>query len=109
MPRAINSVVFRLAVFYVGSLVLLALAAAVYHLQTWHQPVRHVLLIHRCTGRERYHEFRGADLPALVGGWYAVPGRVLEMALERVGFTGNYRVIAETPLMDEFLDKDAKE
>jgi L-asparagine permease len=31
------------------------------------------------------------------------------MARERVGFTGNYPVIAETPLMDEFLEKDAKE
>jgi L-asparagine permease len=29
-------------------------------------------------------------VPALVGGWYAVRGRVLEMARERVGFTGNY-------------------
>jgi L-asparagine permease len=48
-------------------------------------------------------------VPALVGGWYAVRGRVLEMARERVGFTGNYPVVAETPLMDEFLDKDAKE
>jgi len=28
-------------------------------------------------------------VPALVGGWYAVRGRVLEMARERVGFTGN--------------------
>ena len=48
-------------------------------------------------------------VPALVGGWYAVQGRVLEMATERIGFTGNYPAIAETPLMDEFLDKDAKE
>jgi L-asparagine permease len=48
-------------------------------------------------------------VPALVGGWYAVQGRVLEMATERIGFTGNYLAIAETPLMDEFLDKDAKE
>jgi L-asparagine permease len=48
-------------------------------------------------------------VPALVGGWYAVRGRVLEMARERVGFTGNYPVIAETPLMDEFLEKDAKD
>ena len=48
-------------------------------------------------------------VPALVGGWYAVQGRVLEMATERIGFTGNYPSIAETPVMDEFLDKDAKE
>jgi L-asparagine permease len=34
---------------------------------------------------------------------------VLAMAQERVGFTGNYPVIAETPLMDEFLEKDARE
>ena len=48
-------------------------------------------------------------VPALVGGWYAVRGRVLEMARERVGFTGNYPVIAETPLMDELLARDARE
>jgi hypothetical protein len=35
-------------------------------------------------------------------------GRVLEMATERIGFTSNYPAIAETPLMDEFLEKDAK-
>ena len=45
-------------------------------------------------------------VPALVAGWYAVRGRVMEMAAERVGITGNYPVVAETPLMDEFLDKD---
>jgi L-asparagine permease len=45
-------------------------------------------------------------VPALVIGWYAVRGRVLEMARERVGYTGNYPVVAETPLMDEFLEKD---
>jgi L-asparagine permease len=45
-------------------------------------------------------------VPALIVGWYAVRGRVLEMARERVGYTGNYPVIAETPLMDEFLEKD---
>jgi hypothetical protein len=28
---------------------------------------------------------------------------------ERVGFTGDCPVIAETPLMDEFLEKDAKD
>jgi L-asparagine permease len=47
-------------------------------------------------------------VPVLVGGWYAVRGRVLEMAQERVGITGNYPIVAETPLMDEFLKKDAK-
>ena len=48
-------------------------------------------------------------VPALVGGWYAVRGRVLAVAQERVGITGNYPIVAETPLMDEFLAKDAKE
>ncbi|HEX7826988.1 MAG TPA: L-asparagine permease, partial [Mycobacterium sp.] len=46
-------------------------------------------------------------VPTLIGGWYAVRPRVLAMAQERIGFTGNYPVVAETPLMDEFLDKDA--
>jgi L-asparagine permease len=48
-------------------------------------------------------------VPVLIGGWYAVRGRVLEVARERVGITGNYPVVAETPLMDEFLHKDAKD
>ena len=30
------------------------------------------------------------------------------MDTERIGFTSNYPAIAETPLMDEFLEKDAK-
>ena len=46
-------------------------------------------------------------VPALVGGWYAVRGRVLAVAQERVGITGNYPVYAETPLQAEFLAKDA--
>jgi L-asparagine permease len=45
-------------------------------------------------------------VPVLIGGWYAVRGRVLQMAQERVGITGNYPVYAETPLMDELLGKD---
>jgi L-asparagine permease len=48
-------------------------------------------------------------VPALIGGWYAVRPRVLETARERVGYTGNYPVVAETPLMDELLDRDARE
>ena len=35
-----------------------------------------------------------------------VRGRVLQTASERVGFTGNYPVIDETPLTDESLEKD---
>jgi L-asparagine permease len=31
------------------------------------------------------------------------------MARERVGFTGNHPVVAETPLMDEFPSTRAKE
>ncbi|OYN77700.1 amino acid permease [Mycolicibacterium sphagni] len=45
-------------------------------------------------------------VPVLIVGWYAVRGRVLEMAQERVGYTGDYPVVAETPLMDEFLEED---
>ncbi|MGH7291595.1 MAG: amino acid permease, partial [Myxococcota bacterium] len=48
-------------------------------------------------------------VPTLVGGWYAVRGRVLSVAQERIGITGNYPVYAETPLQDEFLAKDARE
>jgi len=45
-------------------------------------------------------------VPALIGGWYAVRPRVLAVAKERVGITGNYPVVAETPLQDEFLRND---
>jgi L-asparagine permease len=48
-------------------------------------------------------------VPALIGGWYAVRPRVLTMARERVGYTGSYPVVAETPLMDELIDEDARQ
>jgi L-asparagine permease len=44
--------------------------------------------------------------PMLVGGWYAVRGKVMAVAATRVGVTGEYPVIADSPLMDEFLDRD---
>ena len=31
------------------------------------------------------------------------------MARERVGYTRSYPVVAETPLMDELIDKDARQ
>jgi L-asparagine permease len=36
-------------------------------------------------------------IPALVAGWYAVRGRVLEIAKQRMGFTGQFPVIANPP------------
>ncbi|AQT78655.1 L-asparagine permease [Mycolicibacterium litorale] len=45
-------------------------------------------------------------VPALTLGWYRVRGRVLEVARERVGYTGDYPIVAETPLQDEFLEED---
>src|SRR3954468_12589021 len=36
-------------------------------------------------------------IPALIVGWYAVRGRVLEVARERVGFTGQFPVVANRP------------
>lgn len=47
-----------------------------------------------------------ALVPLLTIGWYAVRGRVLAMAQERVGYTGDYPISAETPLMDEYLRED---
>ena len=47
-------------------------------------------------------------VPTLVGGWYAVRGRVMKVAQERVGITGQYPVYAETPLQDGFVAKDAR-
>ncbi|VEG57509.1 L-asparagine permease AnsP1 [Mycolicibacterium aurum] len=45
-------------------------------------------------------------VPALIGGWYAVRGRVMEVARERIGITGNYPIKADTPLMQELRDRD---
>ncbi|MDT5048374.1 MAG: L-asparagine permease, partial [Mycobacterium sp.] len=36
-------------------------------------------------------------IPALIVGWYAVRGRVLEIAREREGFTGQFPVVANRP------------
>jgi L-asparagine permease len=36
-------------------------------------------------------------IPALIVGWYAVRGRVLEVAQERQGFTGQFPVVANRP------------
>jgi L-asparagine permease len=47
-------------------------------------------------------------VPALIVGWYLVRGRVMQLAAERIGVTGNYPVVAETPLMDEFLDENRR-
>ncbi|WP_193047873.1 amino acid permease [Mycolicibacterium baixiangningiae] len=45
-------------------------------------------------------------VPTLAAGWYAVRGRVLAMAQERIGYTGDYPIRAETRLMDEHSDRD---
>ncbi len=47
-------------------------------------------------------------IPALIAGWYAVRGRVMELAHERIGITGNYPIKADTPLMAEFREHDRK-
>jgi L-asparagine permease len=39
-------------------------------------------------------------VPALVVGWFAVRGRVLAVAQERIGYTGQFPVIANRPLSD---------
>ena len=36
-------------------------------------------------------------IPALIIGWYAVRGRVLAMAQEREGFTGQFPTVANRP------------
>ncbi|HEV7419408.1 MAG TPA: L-asparagine permease, partial [Mycobacterium sp.] len=46
-------------------------------------------------------------IPALIVGWYAVRGRVLEVAREREGFTGQFPVVANRPLpRDKDTDED---
>ena len=36
-------------------------------------------------------------VPALIGGWYLVRERVLSVARERIGHTGEYPVVAQRP------------
>ena len=65
MPRAINSVVFRIAVFYIGSTVLLALLLPYTAYQDQCQPVRDVLLQGRLRRGGQPDEPRGAHRRAL--------------------------------------------
>jgi L-asparagine permease len=50
--------------------------------------------------------------PALIGGWYAVRDKVMEMARTRVGYTGDYPVIppvvAPVPFPEHHHEKDDK-
>jgi L-asparagine permease len=50
-------------------------------------------------------------VPALVGGWFAVRGRVTEMARERAGFTGKCPVEPEhgTHFIDELLESESND
>ena len=48
-------------------------------------------------------------VPALVGGWYAVRGPGAGDGPRAGRLHRQLPLIAETPLMDEFLDKDATE
>jgi L-asparagine permease len=36
-------------------------------------------------------------IPALIAGWFAVRGRVLAVARERIGYTGEFPIVAERP------------
>jgi L-asparagine permease len=45
-------------------------------------------------------------IPALIVGWYAVRGRVLAVAQEREGFTGQFPVVANRPPPRDKDDKD---
>ena len=60
MPRAINSVIARIALFYVGSVFLLGCCFPTPPTRR-RKPVRHVLLEHRLRRRGLHHEHRGAD------------------------------------------------
>jgi L-asparagine permease len=40
-------------------------------------------------------------IPALIVGWFAVRGRVLSVAQERIGYTGEFPVVANRPLPDD--------
>jgi len=40
-------------------------------------------------------------VPALIAGWYAVRAKVMAISAARIGITGDYPVVADTPMMDE--------
>jgi L-asparagine permease len=40
-------------------------------------------------------------IPMLIGGWYLVRGRVLALAHERIGYTGDFPVVANRPVDPE--------
>ena len=65
MPRAINSVVFRIAVFYIGSTILLALLLPYTAYQERREPVRDVLLQGRLCRRRQPDEPGGAHRRAV--------------------------------------------
>jgi L-asparagine permease len=47
-------------------------------------------------------------VPMLTAGWFTVRNRVFQVASERAGTTGAVPVIAETPLMGGFVEKDSR-
>ena len=79
MPKAINTVVVRILVFYVGSVLLLSAAAALLRLPGRGQPVRDVLRLHRLsTGADAIMNMvvLTAALSSLNAGLYST-GRIL--------------------------------
>jgi L-asparagine permease len=121
MPKAINSVVFRIAVFYAGSLILLALLLPYTAYQQGTSPF--VTLFSSigvpAAGDIMNFDALTAALSSLNAGLYST-GRILRsmslngsapkftarMTKRGVPFAGigSYPVVAETPLMDGLID-----
>ena len=51
---------------------------------------------------------KALERQALKYGAIIESSRVLALAQERVGITGNYPIVAQTPLQSEYLAKDAR-
>ena len=47
-------------------------------------------------------------VPALIAGWYAVRAKVMAISAARIGITGDYPVVADTPMMDEHRHKPGR-
>lgn len=47
-------------------------------------------------------------VPALIAGWYAVRAKVMAISAARIGITGDYPVVADTPMMDEHRRKPGR-
>ena len=99
MPRAINSVIARIALFYVGSVFLLGLLLPYTTYKSGESPF--VTFFSRIGLEGAGTVMNIVVLTAAFSSWDLVRGRVQEVARERIGYTGEFPVVANRPLPDD--------